>query len=210
MSLANLMNLMEGNNLSYETSINNDLIREYNTCLNTYSNENYEDHVEDLIEQRDCFFPEEAENFFQDHLTLLPDTEEPTECWTFQDVDLSHLDKEKQNEILLDLEKFKECFAKDKFDVGLTNLLEANIKVNKKHKSFRSQKQRFLEPHKLKVAQEAADILLRSGVIRISESPVLKSNLCLVPRVTAGNIRDQSKAGKINNRKLGIKPEESW
>ena len=107
MSLANLVNLIEGNSLNYETSINNDLIKEYNTCLNTYSNDNYEEHVEDLVEQRDCFFPEEAENFFQDHLTLLPDTSEPTECWTFQDVDLSHLDKEKQNEILLVLGNFK-------------------------------------------------------------------------------------------------------
>ena len=210
MSISNLVNLIERKSLNYETSINNELITEYNTCLNTYYGDNYEDHVEELVEQRDCFFPEEAENFFQDHLTLLPDTSEPTEKWTFKDVDLSHLDKERQNEILLVLGNFSDCFAKDKFDVGVTNLLEAHIKVNKKHKSFKSQKQRFLEPHKLKVAQEAADVLLKSGVIRISESPVLKSNLCLVPRVVAGNIRDSSIASKINSRKLGVKTEESW
>ena len=141
MSLANLVNLIEGKSLNYETSLNADLIKEYNTCLNTYSYDNYEDHVEDLVEQRDCFFPEEAENFFQDHLMLLADTSEPTETWTYHDVDLAHLNKEKQDEILLVLGKFKGCFAKDKFDVGVTSLLEANIKVNKKHKSFKSQKQ---------------------------------------------------------------------
>ena len=122
--------------MNYETSLNADLIKEYNTCLNTYSYDNYEDHVEDLVEHRDCFFPEEADNFFQDHLTLLPNTSETTETWTFQDVDLAHLNKEKQDEILLVLQKFKGCFAKDKFDVGVTNLLEANIKVNKKKKSL--------------------------------------------------------------------------
>ena len=99
-SLANLVNLIEGNRLNYEISINADLITAYNTCLNTYSNDNNEEHVEDLVFQKDCFFPEEAKNFFQDHLTLLPNTSETTERWTFQDVDLSHLDKEKQNEIL--------------------------------------------------------------------------------------------------------------
>ena len=63
MSLANLVNLIEGNSLNYETSINNDLIKEYNTCLNTYSNDNYEEHVEDLVEQRDCFFPRRGRKF---------------------------------------------------------------------------------------------------------------------------------------------------
>ena len=54
-----------------------------------------------------------------------------------------------------------------------------------------------MEPHKLKVAQEAANILIRSGVIRISESPILTSNLCLVPQIVAGNIRDSSCSGKV-------------
>ena len=83
------------------------MIKEYNTCLNTNNYENYEEHVEDLVEQRDCFFPGEAENFFQDHLTLLPDTSEPTETWTYRDVEQAHLNKEKQDEILKVLEKFK-------------------------------------------------------------------------------------------------------
>ena len=48
---------------------------------------------------------------------------------------------------------------------------------------------------KLKVAQEAAVVLLKSGV---SETPELKINLCLVPRMEAEHIRDLTIAVKIN------------
>ena len=41
--------------------------------------------------------------------------------------------------------------------------------------------------------------------IQLSETPELKTNLCLVPRIEVGNIRDSSIAAKINanNKKQG-------
>ena len=213
-SVDNLFNILKYKPCNHEKNMDPTIVNNYNSILyNVFESTEYldfESHVADVTSKIPCHFPEDASDHFQDNLDLLPDTFEQVESWSYKDVDIAHLEHSQQKDILKLLENFDDVFAKNRHDVGVTSLMEANIRVNKKHKSFRSQKQRFMEPSKLKVAIEAADVLLKSGVIRISESPVLKSNLCLVPRVTAGNIRDGSIAAKINSRFRDSKPEESW
>ena len=173
--------------------------------------DNYEDNVQYLVnDSTDSHYSQDASNEFMDHLTILPDPTENLETWSFKDVDISHLNISDKSKILEMLHVYSDTFAKNKLDVGCSDYLTAKIKVDKKHPSFVSQKQRFMEPRKLKVATEAANILLAQGIIRISKNPILKSNLCLVPRIQAGQIRDSTIAAKINNRRKDVKVEETW
>ena len=188
---------MDNNDISlYNSIIENDIVEE----------DNFENDMDELIKKNhDIVYSQDASNDFQENLTFLPDPIKQLETWSYKDVNIEHLDNEKQEKILNLLKNFENCFPSSKLDVGKTDLITCDMKVDKKSKSYVSQKQRYMPRDKLKVAQEAADVLLKSGVIQLSEAPELKSNLCLVPRIEAGNIRDSTIAAKINtkNKKQG-------
>jgi len=211
MTFNNFINILTGKKCSLDDDLNKHDVKLYNSLIDN-SNENeetfdindesFENDMEELIKNNpDIKYKRDATGEFQENLTFLPDPSEKVETWTYENVNIKHLNPNQQSKILTLLEKFSDCFAKSKMDVGKTDLMTCDMKVDKCHPNYKSQKQRYMPRDKLKVAQEAADVLLKSGVIRLSESPELKSNLCLVPRIEAGNIRDSTIAAKINSRK---------
>jgi len=204
MTFNNFINILTGNKYSMDDGMDACNIALYNSLINDneLEDENFENDMEELIRKNpDIEYAQDATSEFQENLTFLPDPLESMETWTYENVNIKHLTSVQQNQILSLLEKFQDCFATSKLDVGKTDLISCDMKVDKTHPSFKSQKQRYMPRDKLKVAQDAANVLLKSGVIRLSETPELKSNLCLVPRIEAGNIRDSTIAAKINSKK---------
>ena len=203
MSFNNFINILTGRKYEIHNNTETSEIGLYNSIINDYEEDelNFENDIEELIKNnKDIVYPKDAANEFQDNLTFLPDPAEKLETWSYENVNINHLNSEQKNKILSLLGDYKNCFAKSKLDVGKTDLIECDMKVDTSHPSYKSQKQRYMPRDKLKVAQEAADVLLKSGVIQLSETPELKSNLCLVPRIEAGHIRDSTIAAKINQK----------
>ena len=203
MSFNNFINILTGHKCEFEENMDNSDISLYNSMIDNddIDDDNFENDMDKLIENnKNIVYPQDSSTEFQDNLTFLPEPIKQLETWSYKDVNVRHLDKNKQERILNLLKGFEGCFATSKLDVGKTDLITCDMKVDKKHKSYMSQKQRYMPRDKLKVAQEAADVLLKSGVIQLSETPELKSNLCLVPRIEAGNIRDSTIAAKINQK----------
>ena len=218
-SLNNFINVLQGGQIENEDGLNIHTINTYNNKVKTLDkdelggdNDDYEyeyDIQQMLNKHPNTVYDDNAANEFTEHLTFLPDPQDKMEQWTYNDVDIKHLSTAEQTRIL-DIVKELDVFAVNKLDVGCTTYVKANLDIDRSSKHFKSQKQRFMDPGKLKIAQDACDILLKSGVIRIAKNPMLKSNLCLVPRVQAGDIKDGTIAGRINNNKEGVKGEQTW
>ena len=158
LSFKNFINILTGHKCEFEDDIDNYDISLYNSMINDndIDEDNFENDMDKLIENnKDIVYPQDSSNEFQDNLTFLPDPIKQLETWSYKDFNIRHLDKNKC------------CFASSKLDVRKTDLITCDMKVNRKHKSYMSQKQRYMPRDKLKVAQEAADVLLKSGVIQL-------------------------------------------
>ena len=136
-SVNNLFNILKYKPCEHEKNMDPTTVNNYNSILYNVieSNEylDFESHVADVTSKIPCRFPEDASDHFQDNLDLLPDTLEKVETWSYKDVDIVHLEHSQQEDILKLLENFNDVFAKNRHDVGVTSLMEANIRVNKKN-----------------------------------------------------------------------------
>ena len=83
----------------------------------------------------------------------------------------------KKNEDLI--KKYRDIFAKDPYDVGNSDLLEAYIDVSKIPKR---QQHRLIPPDKIKLAQEVIDKYIENGVLSVCPNPLYTSNLVLIAK----------------------------
>ena len=107
------------------------------------------------------------------------------------DIDISHIPKEYQPKYKALFQKYEDCFAKNSFDIGLTDLVTHHLQVDEVPKQ---QKKRFIGGDKLVFAKKAVNQLLEAKVIRPISAPCTASNLVLVAKHKT--VRDNTKASQ--------------
>ena len=158
MSMNNFVNIMNGDKMEEEDRLDVNTVKAFNDKIQSFGNNNmsnendpYESEIQDLLNTHpETFYHENASNEFTEHLTYLPDPLDKVEHWTFEDVDIKHLDIQDQKKVLNVIKDY-DVFACSKFDVGCTSYVKASLDIDRKSKFFQNQKQRFLDTNKLKL-----------------------------------------------------------
>ena len=91
----------------------------------------------------------------------------------FKEVDLNHLNKEEKFQMLDTLEEYKEVFARNPSEIGITNLVEHPV-VLKDDIPICQRPYKIAKAHE-PVLQESIKELLEAGVIKESSSPYSSS-----------------------------------
>ena len=154
----------------------------------------------------EIILPDDAEQMFDGDLpygeTYLPEVNESEVIKesSIEDADFSQ-NSEQEKQMIQDLLKqFPNIIAKSKLDVGCTDYVEHLIQIDPT-KKLTSQKQRFMSEEKLQYADKALDTWLKMGIISVCETPKLKSNMCLVPRVQSlHDVPERTRASKYRQQ----------
>ena len=112
-----------------------------------------------------------------DKQTVLLDTEIINTKYKISDITLDNVKEIKKNEDLI--KKYRDIFSKNPYDVGNSDLLEADIDVSKIPKR---QQHRLIPPDKIKLAQEIIDKYIENGVLSVCPNPLYTSNLVLIAK----------------------------
>ena len=108
MSMNNFVNIMNGDQMEEEDGLDVNTVKAFNDKIQSFGNNNmsnendpYENEIQDLLNTHpETFYHENASNEFTEHLTYLPDPLDKVEHWTFEDVDIKHLDIHDQKKVL--------------------------------------------------------------------------------------------------------------
>ena len=119
-----------------------------------------------------------------DKQTVLIDSRTKDDKYSIDDINLDHVENQLREANKRLIKKYKNIFAKDPYDVGDTDLLEANIDVSEIPKR---QQQRVIHPDKIKMTQGIIDKFLENGVISVCPNPLYTSNLVLVAKYKSSN-----------------------
>ena len=94
MSFNNFINILTGRKYEIQNNTETSEIGLYNSIINEYEEDelNFENDIEELIKNnKDIVYPKDAANEFQDNLTFLPDPAEKLETWSYENVNINHL-----------------------------------------------------------------------------------------------------------------------
>ena len=122
MSMNNFVNIMNGDKMEEEDGLDVNTVKAFNDKIQSFGNNNmsnendpYESEIQDLLNTHpETFYHENASNEFTEHLTYLPDPLDKVEHWTFEDVDIKHLDIPDQKKVLNVIKDY-DVFACSKF-----------------------------------------------------------------------------------------------
>jgi len=112
MSFNNFINILTGHKCEFEENMDKSDISLYNSMIDNddIDEDNFENDMDKLIENnKDIVYSQDSSTEFQDNLTFLPEPIKQLETWSYKDVNVHHLDKNKQERILNLLKGFEGC-----------------------------------------------------------------------------------------------------